>query len=461
MNAYYLRCMKLLRAYNNFFEKYFPSPLSIALILTLGSFIFALIFSNYDGSVAQQIMALGDYWFAGVFKASLLEFTLHMMLILVLGHIIALSPIAKRFISWALQYCNSTASSVVIVSIFTILISLFNWGFGLIFGAIFAKEIGNKFNRIGKKINYPLVAVAAYVGMMVWHGGLSGSAPIAVAGNAHTYVSQIGVIGFAETIFSAMNIFTTALVILIIPTAFYFLAKNTNKEKIPIVQSKLQELELEESCYPADRLEKSWLVGVVFGVILLVYFNWISYQKVAAGFTLLSVLNLQSTNLLLLGLAFLLQGSIRNFLKAMEDAIGDISGILIQFPLYFGIMGIIQGSGLAVMIADGFTAISNDFTLPVFTFLSAGILNVFIPSGGGQWQVQAPIIIASAEKSNVAIEKLIMAMSYGDQLTNMLQPFWAIPLLTITQLKAKDILPYSLIMFFVGALIFLVSLLIF
>lgn len=461
MNAYYLSTMKLLSAYNNFFEKYFPSPLSIALILTLLSFVFALVFSSYEGSVGQHVIALSDYWFAGIFKASLLEFTLHMMLILVLGHIIALSPAAKKLISWALRYCNSTTSSVIMVSVFTILISLFNWGFGLIFGAIFAREIGNKFNGLGKKINYPLVAVAAYVGMMVWHGGLSGSAPIAVAGNAHTYQSQIGVIGFAKTIFSAMNVFNTVLVIIVIPLVFYIIAKKTSNEKVPQIQMFVQEQEMQKGVHPADRLEQSCLVGSIFGALLLVYFVWIAWQKVTLGSSLLSILNLQSTNLLLLGLAFLLQGSIRNFLKAVHDAIGDVSGILIQFPLYFGIMGIIQGSGLALMIADGFTAISNDFTLPVFTFLSAGILNVFIPSGGGQWQVQAPIIIASAEKSNVAIEKLIMAMSYGDQLTNMLQPFWAIPLLTITQLKAKDILPYSLIMFFVGALIFLLSILIF
>ena len=299
---------------------------------------------------------------------------------------------------------------------------------------------------------------------MVWHGGLSGSAPITVAGSTHTYVQEIGVIGYANTIFSGMNIFNTLLVIVLIPLVFYFLSKNSSREQVPelsLISEEEQSDISKEKLYPADKLEWSNWIGRIVGFLMLLYFVWISYVKVDSGVSWLSVLNLHSTNLLLLGLAFFLQGSIRNFLKATEIAIGDVSGILIQFPLYFGIMGVIQGSGLAVLIADGFTSISNDVSLPIFTFISAGILNVFIPSGGGQWQVQAPIIIASAKQSNVAIEKLIMAMSYGDQLTNMLQPFWAIPLLAITQLKAKDILPYSLLLFLVGASIFVLSLLLF
>ncbi len=454
----------MLNSYNRFFEKYFPSPLSIALILTVCSFVFAFVFTESQTTITHRFIELSDYWFGGLFKSSLLEFTMHMMLILVLGHIIALSKPAKKVIAWALQYCTDTSSSVLIVSLSTILISLFNWGFGLIFGAIFAREIGLKFAKSGKKLNYPLLGIAAYVGMMVWHGGLSGSAPITVAGSTHTYVQEIGVIGYANTIFSGMNIFNTLLVIVLIPLVFYFLSKNSSREQVPklsLISEEEQSDISKEKLYPADKLEWSNWIGRIVGFLMLLYFVWISYVKVDSGVSWLSVLNLHSTNLLLLGLAFFLQGSIRNFLKATEIAIGDVSGILIQFPLYFGIMGVIQGSGLAVLIADGFTSISNDVSLPIFTFISAGILNVFIPSGGGQWQVQAPIIIASAKQSNVAIEKLIMAMSYGDQLTNMLQPFWAIPLLTITQLKAKDILPYSLLLFLVGASIFVLSLLLF
>jgi short-chain fatty acids transporter len=454
--------MKWVSLYNNFFQRYFPSPLSIALLLSLFSFLLALVFTKGNASFVDYTLELADYWYSGLFKSSLLEFTLHMMLILVLGHIIALSPLATRIIDKVLVFCDSTARSAFLVSLLTILVAYFNWGFALIFGAIFARKVGEKFAKERKTLNYPMVAVAAYAGMMVWHGGLSGSAPITVAGESHTYVSQIGVISIAETLFSSMNVFNSIVLLLAVPLFFYFMGKRNPGFQVPSIQWKETNVSSENpAALPAERFESKSLVGWVFGAMFLLYFIYLSVVKVQEGASLLSVLNLQSTNLLLLGLAFLLQGSIKNFLSAVNEAIGDVSGILIQFPLYFGIMGIIQGSGLAGMIAGMFTSFSNEITLPIFTFFSAGILNVFVPSGGGQWQIQAPIIIESAVQSGVSMPKMIMAMCYGDQLTNMLQPFWALPLLGITQLSARDILPYCLLIFFLGMAIFMLSLLLF
>ena len=459
--------MKWVSVYNNFFQRYFPSPLSIALVLSLISFLLALVFTKGNASFVDYTLELADYWYSGLFKSSLLEFTVHMMLILVLGHVIALSPLATRIIDKVLVFCDSTARSAFLVSLLTILVAYFNWGFALIFGAIFARKVGEKFAKERKTLNYPMVAVAAYAGMMVWHGGLSGSAPITVAGESHTYVSQIGVISIAETLFSGMNMFNSMVLLVVVPLFFYVLGKRNPGFQVPASAWNESLLRSEDppvynrTPLPAERLESKSIVGWIFGALFLLYFIYLSVAKVQEGASLLSVLNLQSTNLLLLGLAFLLQGSIKNFLSAVNEAIGDVSGILIQFPLYFGIMGIIQGSGLAGMIAGMFTSFSNEITLPIFTFFSAGILNVFVPSGGGQWQIQAPIIIESAVQSGVSMPKMIMAMCYGDQLTNMLQPFWALPLLGITQLSARDILPYCLLIFFLGLAIFMLSLLLF
>ena len=153
--------------------------------------------------------------------------------------------------------------------------------------------------------------------------------------------------------------------------------------------------------------------------------------------------------------------NISNFLKAIDSAIVGASGILIQFPLYFGIMGVMNHSGMVNIMSNFFVSISNDITFPIFTFISAGIVNIFVPSGGGQWAVQGPIIIEAATELGVSIPKSIMALAYGDQLTNMLQPFWALPLLGITGLKAKDILPYTMILLAAGVIIFISGLLIF
>ena len=166
-------------------------------------------------------------------------------------------------------------------------------------------------------------------------------------------------------------------------------------------------------------------------------------------------------NFLMLGLGIILHGSFKKFTNAIGESISDISGILIQFPLYFGIMGIMSSSGMVTQVSNFFVSISSATTLPLVTFFSAGLVNIFVPSGGGQWVIQGPIIIESALKLGVPLEKAIMALAYGDQITNMLQPFWALPLLGITKLKAKEILPYSLIAMFVGSLIYILGILLF
>ena len=121
-------------------------------------------------------------------------------------------------------------------------------------------------------------------------------------------------------------------------------------------------------------------------------------------------------------------------------------------------MGMMTQSGMVNLISDAFISISNEVTLPIFTFFSAGLVNIFVPSGGGQWVVQGPIVIESALQLGVPLPKAIMALAYGDQITNMLQPFWALPLLGITKLKAKEILPYTLITMIVASVIYILAL---
>lgn len=156
--------------------------------------------------------------------------------------------------------------------------------------------------------------------------------------------------------------------------------------------------------------------------------------------------------MVLLGGALVAHRSMNDFLSALDEAIRGASGILVQFPLYFGIMGMVTGTGLGAWIADGLVGVTSRAWLPVALFSSSGILNIFVPSGGGQWAVQGPLVLEACHALGLDYAKGIMAMAYGDQLTNMLQPFWALPLLGITGLKARDILPYTLlIMVFTGA----------
>ena len=201
-------------------------------------------------------------------------------------------------------------------------------------------------------------------------------------------------------------------------------------------------------------LDRSVWFGRGFGILVLAAFfvqYWTDIGQLAITPNLL--------NFFMFGLALLLHGSFRSFLAAVEEAIKGASGILIQFPLYFGIMGIMRDSGMVVQISDFFVSVATPLTLPIYTFISAGLVNIFVPSGGGQWAVQGPIVVESALRLGVPLPKAIMALAYGDQLTNMLQPFWALPLLGITRLKAREILPYTVLTMAVGGTIFLIALL--
>ena len=194
---------------------------------------------------------------------------------------------------------------------------------------------------------------------------------------------------------------------------------------------------------------------IVMPIILL-----ITIQKIFLANSL-DFINPNFVNLLLFGLAIFLHKNFYEFLNSVNTAIVSASGILIQFPLYFGIMGIMNSSGLVDIFADFFVSISNGISFPILTMLSGGLVNIFVPSGGGQWAVQGPIVLQAAIDLNVSISKTIMALAYGDQLTNMLQPFWALPLLGITQLKAKEIIPYTILIMCIGIIIFSTCLMIF
>jgi short-chain fatty acids transporter len=437
------------------FKSVLPTPFTIAVILTFFTFLLALFIT--ESKVGENhFLQLLQFWEKGVWHPPLLVFAMQMMLMLVLGHTLALSKPISNLIEKGTKYCNNTANAATIICFFTLLVSFFNWGLGLIFGAIFDRKVGEYASKKGILLNYPLIGAAGYSGLMVWHGGISGSAPIKIAEEGHFLVDKIGVISQAETVFSTMNISISIVLLITLPLLMYYLGKKNKGKTLNLSTSEQSET---TTISGAEKLDHSRIMAFLFGGIILFY---AFYKAFILPETIsFKVINPNYINLVLLGLAIVMHKSFFNFLKAVNSAIGGASGILIQFPLYFGIMGIMNHSGLVQIMSDFFVDISNETTFPIFTFISAGIVNVFVPSGGGQWAVQGPIIVEAATKLGVSIPKSVMALAYGDQLTNMLQPFWALPLLGITGLKAKEILPYTLILLLAGIVIFIGGLLIF
>ncbi|MCF6307154.1 MAG: TIGR00366 family protein [Flavobacteriaceae bacterium] len=446
------------------FKRFMPSPFAIAVLLTLLTMLLALFFTEAPTDQSHILTILG-YWESGIWNNSLLVFAYQMMLILVLGHILVLSKPMNLLIVRLTNLVSNTSNAVLLVSACTMIVSFFNWGLGLIFGAIMARKVAEASQLRGFKINYPLVGASGYVGLMIWHGGISGSAPLKVAESGHLASLMTGVgdasliaklpdlIPFSETVFSSFNLILFGILLIVLPLVLYKIGKKApfTPINLPIYKG----IESEESNFSgAEKIDLSKFFGVGFGLLILGTF----FYKYSDSL-LKMVITPNMLNFFMLGLALILHQNFKSFLTAVEEAIKGATGILIQFPLYFGIMGIMRDSGMVVQIADFFVSIATPTTLPIFTFFSSGLVNIFVPSGGGQWAIQGPIVVESALKLGVPLPKAIMALAYGDQITNMLQPFWALPLLGITKLKAKDILPYTLLLMVVGTVIFLLGLL--
>lgn len=448
--------MSFTQRYADWFKRLLPSPFSIAVILTI--LIFTVSFFISDKNVSTLLTD----WQAGLWSSNLLAFAFQMMLMLVLGHTLALSSFFDTVITKLISPIKTTAQAAAIVTFTTIIVAFANWGLGLIFGAIIARKIGENFTKKKLPLNYPLIGAGGYVGLMVWHGGISGSALAKVAENGHLRniandVNLPEAIYYGDTVFSTMNIVAFGLLLTIIPVVFYMIGTRTNNSVPSILSTKVSQDDTTK-LEGAERIDESSILSKSIGLLLvgLAMYIGISYAGVALGFITPNYINFS-----MLALCLLLHRNFNAFLSAVDNAIKGSSGILIQFPLYFGILALMQSGGLIEVISNWFIAISNEHTLPIYTFFSAGLVNVFVPSGGGQWAIQGPIIIEAATKLGVPLNKMILALAYGDQLTNMLQPFWALPLLSITGLKAKDILPYTLILLLIGLIIFIGVLIIF
>jgi short-chain fatty acids transporter len=289
---------------------------------------------------------------------------------------------------------------------------------------------------------------------MVWHGGISGSALIKAAepGHLQQLGSHLEALPFQFSVFSNFNLLVQITVLLTVPLMLYWVGK-----RVPIVlptalivQHKISQNQTSETPY------SNWIMKAL-GVLLLLGL-FFSVQALPQGKPFFTPNHL---NLFMLALGFLLHSSVGSYGKALDEASGGVSGILVQFPLYFGILGMMKESGLMAALSTQLVEVSSAGTFPFVVFLSAALANFFIPSGGGQWAIQGPIVVAGALHFKCDMGLCLLAFAFGDGLTNMLQPFWATPLLGITKLKAQEILPYSAMIFTLGLLVYSTMLLLF
>ena len=439
-------CVKLV-------QRFLPDAFVFCIILTIVVFIAAMPVAGMNP------IEVANAWGSGVW--GLLAFSMQMALVLVLGSALANAPAIKRIIVKLAGVPKKPAGAVAFVTIISAICCFINWGFGLIIGALLAKEVAKKI----KGLDYRLIIAAAYSGFVIWHSGISGSIPLGMTALdvdgtvANTGGAVTEVVPTSQTIFSAWNLIMVVAVVVVV--AIVNAKMHPDAKDVVSIDPKLLEdapeaveTKAKKERTPAEKLENSMILSYIVVVIGAVY---LIYYFVNAG-SILNALSLNIVNLIFLILGIAFHKTPIGYVKAIMESAESAGGIILQFPFYAGIQGMMvtagsNGVSLASAISNGFVSISAPRTFPVLCYLAAGIVNFFVPSGGGQWAVQGPIMMPAGLKLGVTPAVTAMGIAWGDAWTNMLQPFWALPALGIAGLGARDIMGYCAIVLIVSGIV--------
>ncbi len=405
-----------------------PDAFVFALLLVLLTFLLGIIVQG--ASVLEMTVYFGE----GIW--GFLVFSMQMVLILVTGSALATSRPVKRFLAWIASRAKSPGQAIILVTLVMMAGCWLNWGFGLIAAALLARELA----RSIRGIHYPLLVASAYSGFIVWHAGFSASIPLKIAGPDAIMQEFAGgkVIPTAETIFAWQNLVLVAVLVAVVPLVNRLMMPKEGKDVVEADHSRFDsrdEREPERRASPASRLENSTLLSIAIGLVGAAYIIVYFYRGGGISFNIV--------NFMFLMAGIVLHRTPIGYVRAVNEAVKTCGGIILQFPFYAGIMGMMIHSGLAVTLSRGFVDISSGSTFPFFTYLSAGVVNFFVPSGGGQWAVQGPIMIPAARALGVPEATTAMAIAWGDAWTNLVQPFWALPLLAVAKLGIRDIMGYT------------------
>ena len=432
----------LAQPFVKFVDKCYPDAFLFVIILTFITFLLSLAFTDSNS------LEIINSWGNGLPK--LFTFTAQICVIMITAHALAHTDPIERFLNRVGSLPNSQVHAYAIVAFVSGIASLFAWSFGLIVGGLIAKFVAIGCQKKSIKVHYPLIVASAYSGYVIWHMGYSSSAALFVASENHSLIDKIGILPVTETIFSSFNIFMALATLLTITIVAPLMRPKDSKNIIEVDAKKLfkkEEKGIKRISSVAEVIENNRKISFLFGFVILFFILNTFYEK---GFFL--DLNLVSWTFLCVGL--MLSNSSIHYVRLINNAAPTVGPIILQYPFYAGIMGIMADTGLINILANKIVLVSSADTLPFFSFLSGGLVNMFIPSGGGQWAVQGPVMIEAAEILGVNPSYVVLGVAYGDQWTNMIQPFWTIPLLAIAGLHMRQIMGYTFVIFIFTGLIF-------
>ena len=433
----------------NWTERWVPDAFIFALLATV------LVVGAAVVATPTPAVSIVDAWGRGFWE--LIPFTMQMSMVIITGYVLASAPPVRRLIRAVAMWPRSPKSAVTMVTVFAMVSSWFNWGFSLAFSAVLAREVARRVPAV----DYRAVAAASVLGIgSIWAQGLSGSAALQMATSgalqprireivAHGSVVPGGIIPFSETIFLWQS-FTSVIVEIIVVAAVMWWAtppggrgRTAADLGIDLHDEDGEPVPIPATISPGARLEHSrilpWLIGALGAVYLIRYFSQAAEP--------LNALNINTINLVFLLAGLLLHGTPIRLLHAVRVATPNAWGVILQYPFYAGIAGVITYTQLNERLAGAFVSISTQTTFPTIVALYSAVLGVFVPSGGSKWVIEAPYVMAAAHELRVHLGWVVAAYDLGEALANLVQPFWMLPVLGVFKLQARDIMGYTFLVF--------------
>jgi short-chain fatty acids transporter len=439
---------KITGFFTELMRKYLPDPFVFAIGLTLLTMVLAVLVQG------QGIVALTTSWGKGFW--TLLAFTTQMAVILAMGYVLATAPLTERFLDRIVMRVHDPRMAIIVATLVGGIGSYLNWGFGLVIGGIVARKLALSV----KGVHYPLIIASAYSGFTLYGLGLSASIPVLISTKGHPMEAQMGVIPLSETIFSPTMLVTSLVVLITLPLLNAWLHPKPGQPVTEIDRTLEERTRAAQAAVPADaddehtfasRLNNSRLLSGLIGLIGVVY--------VVLYFHGGGTMDLNLINFIILFLGIILLGTPIRYVEKLNEGIRTISGIILQYPFYAGIMAIMASSGLVNTFSEFFVKIATPHTLPFWGLISSFFINFFAPSGGGHWVIQGPFMIEAAKAIGASVGHTATAVMLGNAWNDLIQPFWILPALALSKLKLKDIMGYTVIMMFWIGLVYTVAIL--
>ncbi len=427
-------------ALSRFTERWVPDSWIICMILTSIALLLAIL--GAGAGVEEAVLAWGD----GVWN--LLELAMQFTIAMVAAHACVSSPPVFRLLDRlaGLPDPDRPSQAVLLAAAFSLVTAWLNWALNLVACALFVPFLMRRNPRTDVRV---LVA-GAYIGLgTVWHGGLSGSAPLILATPGNPLLDPASgpavvdrLYPVTETLFAPFNLAYLAVIGAVgLVTA---VALHPRRDAVTLSAEEVERILPAPPALPAvadtpaGRLDafRGW---VVLAALLLAY--PLGHSIVERGFG--SSWTINAYNVTFLTAALLLHGRPLSFLSACREGVSAAWGIILQFPFYAGIFGLIMHTNLGVWLGDLFAGLATTQTYPFVVYVYSGFMNLFVPSAGSKWMIEAPFLIPAGEQLQVSVRTVLLAYAYGDSTTNLVQPFFAIPILAVTRLRFGDVVGYT------------------